>query len=102
MAPHLPQLRQIPLHQRLGLDMNPIDTIRHELNLVRNAIGFALAEKNIPHEPQWTTLVPGSLDRIETALKRLETNTPCTCMDGDKLIGRPEDCPVHWAHVMRD
>ena len=46
--------------------------VRLNTNLVRDAIGFALAEKNIPHEPQWTLLAPQNLDNIDAALSSIE------------------------------
>jgi chromosome segregation ATPase len=52
--------------------MNPADTIREATNLIRDAVGFALAEKNIPRAPTWTELVPAHLDAIAAALTELE------------------------------
>jgi hypothetical protein len=46
-------------------------TVRHEANLIRTAVGMALAEQNIPRVPQWTQLTPASLDRIDDALDAL-------------------------------
>lgn len=48
-------------------------TVRRMTGLIRDAVGFALAEKNIPHEPTWTLLVPQHLDDIEASASRLET-----------------------------
>jgi hypothetical protein len=45
--------------------------VRHEVSLIRTAVGIALAEKNIPHVPQWTQLTPASLERIDAALDAL-------------------------------
>jgi hypothetical protein len=54
--------------------MNPADTIREATNLIRDAVGFALAEKNIPRAPTWTELVPAHLDAIAAALTELEAD----------------------------
>jgi len=47
-------------------------TLRQMTRLVRDAVGFALAEKNIPREPTWTLLVPQHLDDIDASADRVE------------------------------
>lgn len=46
-------------------------TAKRAVDGIRHNIGFALAEKNIPHEPTWTLLVPQALDNIDAALDAL-------------------------------
>jgi hypothetical protein len=83
--------------------MNPADTIREATNLIRDAVGFALAEKNIPRAPTWTELVPAHLDAIAAALTELEADRDRyrealeqavrTIDHWDATIGQPPDPP---------
>lgn len=48
---------------------------RANVKRVQDNVGFALAEKNIPHAPTWTLLTPQALDNILDALDLIEQQT---------------------------